>query len=54
MHPELAAVGAMFLGWQDLAEDVFGVVQFLFLLGLLVLSALACPAEQDGSGILDE
>lgn len=37
LHPELSIIGAMFLGGQYLSEDVFGVVLFLFFLGLGVV-----------------
>jgi hypothetical protein len=37
LNPELSVVRPVFLGGEDLSEDVFGVVLFVFFLGLGVL-----------------
>ena len=54
LDPELSVVGAMLLGRKDLSQDIFGVVQFFVLLGLLVVMSFPCSTEEDRGGVLDE
>ena len=54
LDPELSVVCAMLLGREDLSQDIFGVMQFFILLGLLVVMSFPCSTEEDRGGILDE
>jgi hypothetical protein len=48
LHPELTVIGSVFLGGQDLAQEIFSVVRiFLFLL-FFGLGAFGRAAYQHG------